>query len=82
MIDIFGYIQIVKYENCFFFIMTQKIITTEEVQKITQQIDALQKDLEAHPNPITASILSKKYSELEELGFEYDVFNQELVINL
>ena len=86
MIDIFGYIQIVKYENCFFFIMTQKIITSEEVQKITQQIDKLQKYLESNisqkEKQITAMILSKKYSELEELGLEYDVFNQELTINL
>ena len=62
--------------------MTENIITTEEVQKMTHEIDVLQKDLEMNPNPITASILSKKYSELEELGLEYNVFTQELTINL
>ena len=62
--------------------MSYKIITQKEVQKLTQAIDALQKDLEVNPNPITASLLSKKYNELEELGLEYDVFTQEITINL
>jgi len=66
--------------------MSEKIITTEEVKKLTHHIDKLQKYLESNisqkEKQITAIILSKKYSELEELGFEYNVFNQELIINL
>ena len=49
------------------------------VNKIVQEINILQKDLELNPNSIIASLLSKKYNELEELGFEYNVFNQELI---
>jgi hypothetical protein len=62
--------------------MTQKIITKEEVKILTDAIDILQKELEAHPNPITASLLSKKHFELEELSHEYNVFTKELTIIL
>ena len=62
--------------------MVEKIITSEEIQKITDAIDILQKDLEVNPNPITASLLSKKHFELEELSHEYNVFTKELTIIL
>ena len=56
-----------------------KITTMKEVQNLTNAIDKLQEDLEKKPNPITAMLLSQKYSELENLSFEYDVFNKELI---
>lgn len=75
------------YDNIFLSIMTvDKIITDEDIKKITQSIDSLQKYLESNisqkEKQITAMILSKKYSDLEELSHEYNVFTKELTIIL
>lgn len=51
----------------------------EKVQAITRQIDVLQSSLKRTGNPIFASVLAKKYNELQTLGFDYNPWNQELI---
>ena len=51
----------------------------EKVQQITKQIDVLQSSLKRSGHPVFASVLAKKYDELQELGFDYNPWNKELV---
>ena len=62
--------------------MPIKIITIEEINKITHEIDDLERLLNINPDPTTALLLEKCHTELEKLGLQYDVINKELTINL
>ena len=51
----------------------------EKVQKLTDYIDYFQMELEANPNQVTANQKSRCYSDLEALGFDYDIFSKNLI---